>query len=533
MRCYRRRFWLMFGLALRAHLWLLVPVYGWANYCLWSAVLARLADGDASARPESVRDLYREIRSRRCGFLAIAVVTGTGLAVVAMLASLVLGIGLGLLVAIVTASASVAAANTVLVAALQAIAVACAILGTVLGVSVLVSRVLLADAILALESPGWRRAIARSWFLTGGNIWHTQSVLAIALVVMQPLALALFALQALAPVLADVLPLDAELGGGIGLALALNVLSSSLLLPVLQVAKGVLYYDLSRRRDGSDLQLPPPAIASVEPSPLQARTQLVAPERVALDFELAGLGNRAAALAIDYGIWLLLLTGFSMAWRFVVDAINDAIAPRFDPDALFPWLLSVYLLLSFGLYAGYFVSFETLWHGQTPGKRWLGLRVLCADGRPARLPQAALRALLRPLDDWLFFGLVGELFVLCTRREQRLGDWLAGTLVVRHRRPARPRHLVLAPEAVALASQLDSAAIARLRPADFAAIRVYLQRRPSLPTSVRRERARALAEQVRDRLGSSELPATDSATVLLEAVYLACQQQWPARLAPG
>ena len=76
---------------------------------------------------------------------------------------------------------------------------------------------------------------------------------------------------------------------------------------------------------------------------------------------------------------------------------------------------------------GYFVLCETLWQGETPGKRFVKIRVIQDNGRPITLQQATLRALFRPVDDLFFLGL---LFVILGKREKRIGDWLAGTLII-------------------------------------------------------------------------------------------------------
>ncbi|MFM1842546.1 MAG: hypothetical protein RLZZ490_1282, partial [Cyanobacteriota bacterium] len=149
------------------------------------------------------------------------------------------------------------------------------------------------------------------------------------------------------------------------------------------------------------------------------RYQVETPESVALEFTLAGIGNRLYALLIDYlclGVILLFLLIF---WGLL--AYNLAqFWTRVENGQL--WLMAVQLFLIFSVYVGYFVMFETLWQGQTPGKRWAKIRVIRSDGRPVGLTQATLRALLRPVDDWLY---VGAFMIIFDRQERRIGDWLA------------------------------------------------------------------------------------------------------------
>src|SRR5687768_12546517 len=118
------------------------------------------------------------------------------------------------------------------------------------------------------------------------------------------------------------------------------------------------------------------------------------PERVPLHFALASIGNRFLACAIDHAIQtlaliLILLTGLVLS---NVEAIQQTFtsAPK--------WVGAVMILLLFLTFSSYFAFFEWLWSGQTPGKRWMKLRVIREDGRPITFWEAAVRNLLRVLD---------------------------------------------------------------------------------------------------------------------------------------
>lgn len=95
----------------------------------------------------------------------------------------------------------------------------------------------------------------------------------------------------------------------------------------------------------------------------------------------------------------------------------------------------IFTALAFVLVWGYFFLFEWLWRGVTPGKRALNLQVISADLMPLSAAQAAWRNVLRYLD-WLpgFFG-VGALALVLSPKNQRLGDWMAGTVVIFRRAP--------------------------------------------------------------------------------------------------
>ena len=246
------------------------------------------------------------------------------------------------------------------------------------------------------------------------------------------------------------------------------------------------------------------------------------PESVELEFTLAGIGNRALALIIDYIVLGLILIVLLVIWAIVSFLISSYLG-EIAANQLALWLLAIQLLIIFSTYVSYFVFFETLWQGQTPGKRWVKIRVLRDDGRPIRLQQATLRALLRPIDDLLFLGVF---FIIFGKGEKRIGDWVAGTIVIQEEQPFTSATFPISEKSHILAEKLQiEADMFRLLPQDFAVIREYLQRRGQMLTPARRELARQLAYQVKDIIALEDVPDGVSANLFLEAVYLAYQQK--------
>jgi uncharacterized RDD family membrane protein YckC len=166
------------------------------------------------------------------------------------------------------------------------------------------------------------------------------------------------------------------------------------------------------------------------------------PERVPLAFALASIGNRFLAAAIDHFIQYFLI--IAVVWTFlslagfgeqagVIEEIQRE-APK--------WMIAVMIFILFLLFAGYFIFFEWLWDGQTPGKRLLKLRVIREDGRPITLWEAIARNLLRVFDAIPGFLLpiysVGLIVIFLSNRDQRVGDIFAGTVVIRERTDEAP-----------------------------------------------------------------------------------------------
>ena len=106
------------------------------------------------------------------------------------------------------------------------------------------------------------------------------------------------------------------------------------------------------------------------------------------------------------------------------------------------WTLAILIIVLFLIFAGYFIVFEWLWNGQTPGKRLLKLRVIREDGRPLTLWEAIARNLLRICDAVPGFILpvysIGLIVIFLSSRDQRVGDIFAGTVVVRERTDEAP-----------------------------------------------------------------------------------------------
>jgi uncharacterized RDD family membrane protein YckC len=168
------------------------------------------------------------------------------------------------------------------------------------------------------------------------------------------------------------------------------------------------------------------------------------PERVPLEFALASIGNRFLAVAIDHFIQYLSI--LIIAWFLLALAGMSAGEVVDAPDKLFgempKWTVAITILALFLIFAGYFIFFEWLWNGQTPGKKLLKLRVIREDGRPITLWEAIARNLLRIGDAVPGFIVpvysIGLITIFLSNRDQRLGDIFAGTVVIRERAGEAP-----------------------------------------------------------------------------------------------
>jgi uncharacterized RDD family membrane protein YckC len=158
------------------------------------------------------------------------------------------------------------------------------------------------------------------------------------------------------------------------------------------------------------------------------------PERVPLHFALASIGNRFLACAIDHTIQALTIALMILAFTVVANYSRFGEGLTNAPK----WVYAVGIVVIFLLVSGYFVFFEWLWSGQTPGKRWLKLRVIREDGRPITFFEATVRNLLREFDMMPALYSVGLISVFISSKDQRVGDVVAGTVVVREREAEAP-----------------------------------------------------------------------------------------------
>jgi uncharacterized RDD family membrane protein YckC len=258
------------------------------------------------------------------------------------------------------------------------------------------------------------------------------------------------------------------------------------------------------------------AMAQVEPA------RMVTPEAVALEFRTANLGSRILAYLID----MIVVVAGILAGAFAVTLLGEA------SDVVVPdWVaLTIVLVLIPGWWLGYFIAFETLWRGRTLGKAALGLRVVTREGAPVRFRHAAIRALLGLVDFFVLGGFFAVVFILFTRDNQRLGDLVAGTLVLRERSALAPPAPVVFGPPPGLEHYTSTLDVGGLGTEEYLAVRTFLLRAASLPPGPRSALALQLANPLAARLRPAPPPGV-SPELYLHCVAAAYQQR--QRLAAG
>lgn len=235
--------------------------------------------------------------------------------------------------------------------------------------------------------------------------------------------------------------------------------------------------------------------------PLDTTLILETPEHIGFRHQLAGPGRRSAAYLVDLvvrGLVLLVVGMFaalsSASWVTGFGGLE----------------VGVLLVLFFAMEWGYFVLFEVLFAGASPGKRAFRLRVIHQEGRPLSFAESLLRNLLRAADLLPLLYAVGLSVMMFDPRFRRLGDLVAGTVVVYEPRiklasPGRPGNSADVP---------GLPARPRLSAEERAALALFHRRLPYLSRARAEELAELLAPTFRRRYGLNA-----SSVDLLEALY--------------
>lgn len=219
---------------------------------------------------------------------------------------------------------------------------------------------------------------------------------------------------------------------------------------------------------------------------LEDRITIETPEGVAIDVTLAGLGSRLGAAIIDLLIQLAVLLVVLLAFGLVGSNVSEDLGV---------FLLGLGALAVALVIVGYYILFEGLNGGRTPGKRAFGLRVAPLDGGSLGMTAVTIRTLMRLIDFLPVIYAVGAISIAVSGRNQRLGDLAANTVVVRDRR----QDIASIPELA------DSGRIgwdtSTVTAEELGLVRQFAGRRQSLAPGARAKLAEDLASRLRPKVG--------------------------------
>jgi uncharacterized RDD family membrane protein YckC len=264
---------------------------------------------------------------------------------------------------------------------------------------------------------------------------------------------------------------------------------------------------------------------------------LFSPEGVRLELAVAGPAPRIFAYGIDWLIVIALMvlllialfTSLSLGALFdkwIQSALHQVKATSRgqhpDPELIgriAGVMIALFLLAQFVVETGYFIFWEMLTGGRSPGKALVGLRVVRRDGLPIDFRSSVVRNVMRLVDMLPANYVVGLVAMLLSSSGERLGDHAAGTLVIRLDRPEAAAEIQTPARAAAFS--LTRRQLARIGPRELQLIRTTLRRIASLPEARRGSLLEEVAETVRARLEIAELPSPDRVAFLEDVLAIA------------
>ena len=237
------------------------------------------------------------------------------------------------------------------------------------------------------------------------------------------------------------------------------------------------------------------------------------PELVVFSYTIAGVGSRALAALIDS----LICLGAILVLMFALVAVSGSRSERpTQPGVFDAWAAAIVGIAIFCVLWGYYVLFEGLADGQTPGKRLLHLRVVRDGGYSVTFAASAVRNLVRIVDiqPALFYA-VGMLSVIFSKSGKRLGDIVAGTIVVREGLVKQ-----LAPREAGQSSEAPAPLDAMLTEDEYVVLERFIERRGTLDAGRRDALAAQLAVRVANALAPADAPRGGVSSDLTRLVRL-------------
>jgi len=230
--------------------------------------------------------------------------------------------------------------------------------------------------------------------------------------------------------------------------------------------------------------------------------QIDTPEQIALELPLAGIGSRFLGLAIDTLIQFVLYIIGALAVGFSAALAGAAGIGRYLQWIPVSWAPAVAILFMFSVYWGYFAFFEILWKGQTPGKRLAKIRVIKESGRPINAYEAIARNLLRAIDGLPGMYGVGIVCMMLNSQNRRIGDYVAGTVVVHDKRTeeVKPDWNTVMEPAVA------NPQLSFVTSEELVLIETYLHRRVDMDLMLRDQVAYKIASRITEKTGLQRGP---------------------------
>ncbi|EKN65463.1 RDD domain containing protein [Neobacillus bataviensis LMG 21833] len=257
------------------------------------------------------------------------------------------------------------------------------------------------------------------------------------------------------------------------------------------------------------------------------------PEYVSIQFQLAGLGSRAAAFIIDQVLLMIINILTIAVLYFVMDGMSSM--PFFLVDSSIP--IAIAIIILFIVNGGYFFAFEFFSGGRTLGKKLVGIRVIQENGHSITLLSSFIRNLIRIIDSLPTAYFLGIVMIFFHSKHKRLGDLVAGTIVVHERKPKRKKKLSSIEKEIenrGLSKNdltLDEWTLKSLGMKEWKLLSTYASRFHQIPLDERNHLTKQIAEILLPKIGmdvQGKLESEKEDTLLI--LYLLLREEWEFEL---
>ena len=225
------------------------------------------------------------------------------------------------------------------------------------------------------------------------------------------------------------------------------------------------------------------------------------PEQVGFQYTLGGLGTRATAFLLDTAFRVLLTLSIFSVVTLLTQALPSVSPTDFMADLSGNWIMAIGILAYGVVDLGYFLLFEAMWSGQTPGKRLQKLRVIRINGRPIGWLESSIRNILRAVDILAGFYPLGLIVIFLSKHSQRIGDYVAGTVVIVERRRPVPTNRTRLRSSVKLLIPDIELHISTLDTQQYQLLQSYLLRRQEMDRDHREQLAGDMARRLIEQWG--------------------------------
>jgi uncharacterized RDD family membrane protein YckC len=262
----------------------------------------------------------------------------------------------------------------------------------------------------------------------------------------------------------------------------------------------------------------------------QEQMDIKTPEYVSLQFQLAGIGSRAAAFILDK----VILTAVNIVLVLIAILVTKGLSMYniFGNSESIPFAIAI--ILYFVINYGYFLAFEFFGGGKTIGKKVVGIRVIQENGHTVTLLSSFIRNFLRLIDQLPIGYFLGFLVMFFHPKHKRLGDLVAGTLVVHERKAKkkkkRPSGIEKEIQNRGLSKDdlaLSEWTVKSFEHKDWKLLSTYAIRFNQLDKMERNELTKQIAELLSPKTGIEVLGKTEEELEnILLVLYLILKDEW-------